>query len=234
MLDLIQRLEQRENEVIEQFRRELQLLPSLTDQEFNRVLLDKRMQALHGFEPFYNTAICSLENEEAKQIARGIVLEEYPAGQPNHREDAVYDLISIGIPRERILRTELSEGTKSSISALLELVTYDGSGHYDVRAVTALRVAGEVLPGEEFLAICNELERRYNFTKDKSRFYWPHLGHDQKTTPLGEYGTSHADRFGKVLAQIATSEAKLQVATKSMNDSCEARSIFYGQFSFQL
>lgn len=223
-------IERYEQEVIDRFREEIDLT-RLSNTEFENILLQKRLFSLEFFERFYNTTLCSLENEEAKAIARGIIRDEYPEDMPNHREDAVYDLIQIGLDKDTILRTELTAGTKATIDAMLGLVKYNHEPHYDMRSVTALRVAGEVLAGEELEIICEELERRYGLTKEKSAFYWPHVEHDKKTGPVGYKGTSHSDRFGELLAILVKSETDLEIVKSTIDDSYKARSKFWKRFA---
>lgn len=223
-------IEEYEQEEISRFRKDLELT-NLSNTEFENILLQKRLFSLEFFERFYNTALCSLGNEEAKAIARGIIRDEYPEDMPNHREDIVYDLIQIGLDKDTILRAELTAGTKETIDAMLGLVKYNGEPHYDIHSVTALRIAGEVLAGEELEIICGELERRYGLTKEKSAFYWPHAEHDKKTAPVGYKGTSHSDRFGELLAVLVTSDKELEIVKSAVDDSYKARSGFYKQFA---
>lgn len=207
----------------------------MCNSELEEILLQKRVLALEYFEPFYNTAIVSMQNEEGKKIARSIVIEEYPPQGPNHREHAVSDLRKIGIDEGRILTTVPTDGTKDAIAALRQLVAFgkEDVGNrkgYEIRALMALRFAGEVLAGEEFALLCPELERHYGLTREKSGFYWPHLGHDKKKQRFGKQGDSHADRFGLELAKLIDSEWAVDVAAATIEDSLEARWLFYDQF----
>ncbi len=230
--ELREDMEQYESEVIHRFCEGnlLRDLSGIDEATFKELLLQKRLFSLEFFERFYNTAICGLDDEEAKEIGRGLILEEYATGGPTHREDTVYDLGRIGIPKLEILTANVSPGTQRTIDSTIALVQYDGNTDYDVRTVTALRVAGEVLAGVEMGLICQELERRYGLSKADSKFYWPHAEHDKKTVPIGEAGVSHSDRFGQVLVRLVSSYSDLEVVKDSMERSYEARAGFYQQF----
>src|SRR3989344_3390794 len=179
-------LDQYEEKIAAQFRSQLEArLSTMSQPDFEELLLQKRVLALEYFEPFYTTAITCMVSDEAKIVARGILRQEYPSRTTTHREDAVKDLQTIGISLNKILTTEPSEVTYRVIKEMRELVKFKPEymadrSRYDVQALTALRVAGEVLAGEEFRVICSELQRRYGLTPEKSVYYWPHLGHDEK------------------------------------------------------
>lgn len=210
-------------------------LSKMPNSELEAILFQKRVLALEYFEPFYNTAIVSLLGEKSKEIARSIVVEEYPPNGPNHRENAVEDLRAIGIDESRILTATPTAGTRKAIDALRQLVAFkEQDVHnrktYEIRALMALRFGGEVLAGEEFALLCPELERRYGLTDDRSEFYWPHLEHDRRNKKFGEKGDSHSDKFGEELAKLINSQWAVDVAALAIEDSFEARSVFYDQF----
>ena len=228
----VSNLECHENKAISRFKQNeiLRNLSQLDEATFRKLLLQKRLFSLEFFERFYNTAICALDDGEAKRIGRGLILEEYATRGPTHREDTVYDLAKVGIPKLETLTTPVSDGTLEAIDATIDLVKYDGRRDYDIRAVTALRVGGEVFAGVEMELIYGELGQRYGLTKSDSRFYWPHAKNDKKTVPLGEAGSSHSDKFGQVLIRIVGNEEELGTAKGMIDKAYTARSIFYNQF----
>ena len=234
-----EKLERQEEKYIARFGEHPVLagLGDMRNTDLEQMLLQRSVFSLEYFEPFYNTAIRAVVNEEGKKIARGIVTEEYRGEEnPNHREDAVTDLKLIGIDEGIILTTEMTDCTKIALALLRQLVTFTDKDSknrklYDVRALTALRFGGEVMAGEEYALLCPELQRRYDLTPEKSVFYWPHRGHDQKKKKFGEKGSSHADRFGEILVEIIDSPEALEVAMRTIKDSFVARTRFYDQFS---
>ncbi len=235
----VQNLDQHEESLIEQFRKHpvLSTLKQITQDEFENLLLERRLLALDVFEPMYNRGLCGLEDETAKEIVREIIREEYPIAHPNHREDALSDLMLIGIPKERILAIKPSVQTRAARDVLINLVEYLPYGmvnhtedNYELRILTTLRVAGEVLPGIEHQLLWSEIERRYQKTSDQSRYYVPHGSHDSKRCSLGALGKSHADRLGVVLATKITDQAAYEKAQQYMHACYTTRTSFYDQF----
>lgn len=236
-MEHIKKLEELETALIGRFVKHPVLghLEELSNPEFEEVLLQKRIFSLEFFERFYNRAICGLESEEAKEIARGLIREEYPKIGPNHREDAVYDLLKIGILKERILGSVPARETETAINNLIDIVAYKPteSGKdksYDLRAIVAMRFGGEVLAGEEMAMLWKQLQQRYGLTESDSKFYLFHAQHDKKYVEAGKMGQSHSDRFGKVLKGAVNSDNNLRLAAKVMNDCYLTRAGFYDQF----
>lgn len=230
-------LNRKEDELKARFRQHPVLadLPKLADSRLEDVLLQRWALTMDGFERFYNTAIVSLQDVAARDLARSIIREEYPSKGANHREHAVQDLQAIGVDTGRILSVKPTRSTYRVGSMLRNLVVFDKAdigqrSNYDIRALTALRFAGEVLPGEEFDLFCHELERRYGLIAEKSVFYWPHLGHDKKEVLLGEPGSSHADRFGIALVKLVDKDKACSLAMCALEKSFKTRYAFYDQF----
>lgn len=236
-MEHINKLEELETALIGRFVRHPVLghLEELSNYKFEEVLLQKRIFSMDFFERFYNSAICGLESEEAKEIARGLIREEYPKSGPNHREDAVYDLLKIGLSKGRILGSVPTRETETAINNLIGIVAYKPteSGKdksYDLRAIVAMRFGGEVLAGEEMALLWKQLQQRYGLIEADSKFYLFHAMHDKKYVEAGKLGPSHSDRFGKVLKNAVNSDANLELAVKVMNDCYLARAGFYEQF----
>ena len=102
---------------------------------------------------------------------------------------------------------------------------------YDVGAMVALRMAGEVLVAEEYRHVVPELERRFGLTPEKSRFYAPHFYHDRKEGPEDVDMFSHTGSFESVLARMIHDEGKLEIALASAQRAYEVRTSFYDQFT---
>ncbi len=227
MSDYLIELDSFEEKIISQLQQHpiLRSLNTFSNPKLEDILLQKRWISLH-FTPFYDIAICTFKSEEARTIAKEIVREEYL--DSNHREDLVNDLIRCGLSRERIVSAKPSSETKKTVANLYQLVGWNN--HYDLRAALALRIAGEVLPGEENKVILDELQRRYQLTTDQLPHYALHAAHDRKKVPFGIESSSHADRFGTVITHLVDSAEKVELAKTIMGAAYHVRADFYDQF----
>ena len=225
-----------ENGTVERFRTAtvLSRLGSIPETVLEQILLQRRLFALEGFERVYNHALCGFIEEKAKKICRKVILDEYPQIGPNHREDAVHDMMLIGMNRTKILGTVITDGTTMAVEGIVDLVRYkpnEEGNHplFDIQGAAALRMY-ETLAGEETEMLFYELKRRYGLTEDKSHYYWPHVIHDKKRVPLGKPGETHADLFGILLPQLVDSEKKCSKAIETIRRAGEIRIGFYRQF----
>ncbi len=227
--------------LVERFRRyatELSSLKTTDDGRLKELLLQRRLLTLYGFDRFYNTAICALEDPKAARLAERTFAEEY-AGK-SHRRALVNDLERIGIPRKHILTARPTPATLETAEQLVQLVDPAAEGfertEYDVRALTALRVAGELLPGVEYGLLTPEISRRFGLREEDSEFFFLHGEHDARREPFGK-GTSHVDRYGAPIVRlIGASDAVMDVMSRQQDASCmilesyRARLGFYAQF----
>ena len=228
---VFEELEQYESTLASEFRSGItSLLTPLKNVAFEEVLLQRRVFSRDYFERFYNRAIEALCNEAVKEIVRGLIREEY-GRDTTHREDAVHDLKMIGIPLDRILRTRTTVQTQQSIAAMLELVQYEGQPDYDLQTTTALRFGGEILAGVEHTVLFSGLNTRCGLSQENSRYFWWHAVEDAKRVPFGQEGASHADRFGKLLAELVHEENDVCTVKKVMDKCYQVRTSFYEQFS---
>lgn len=205
----------------------LSKVSSLSDSELHALLLQKRHLSL-TFTPLYDRALCALVDEEAKDVVRDIVREEYVTS--NHREDLVQDLLTIRIPFRKIHQTKATPTTEKTIERTLRSVTYRHDYTNDIRILAALHMTGEILPGLEYGVIVPELEKRYGLTAEKSVFYYNHLAHDPKRVVLGESGQTHADRIGAVLGRLILYWEDALPAMKTIEEAYKIRTVFYEQF----
>lgn len=225
-MGLIERLNIFDDAVIEQFRRDVNTnLRILSDLELEDKLVQRRFLSL-AFTPFYDQGIDVLEDDEAKQVARELIREEYPQNAPSHREDLVTDLLKIGLTKNRILSARHTKRTKETIDGLYELVAFSGK-YDDIKIVSALRTAGEVLVAVEYELIVPELMRRYEFKPECSVFYVLHAEHDQKLKPLGQNRRTHSDKLGSILARLVDTEEKLVIAKQSMDNAYKVKTGFW-------
>lgn len=227
-------LNEYENRVIDLFRKHpvLSNLASLSKNDFEKLLLQQKFVAFQ-FTPLYDEAECFLQNSEARKVVRHLREEEYPSGKQSHRQDLFTDLDKIGISKERIGREKETEETRKAITRLYDLVRYksgETQSEYDVRSITGLRMAEEVLVAEAYNPILVELNRRYGLSMKDSVFYLPHFQHDIKKVPLGSKGSSHSDEFGEVIAGLVTNRKMFEVTKSAMNKAYTARKIIYDQF----
>lgn len=230
MMNLVERLNQLDDRIITNFRSTPVLvdLRRLSNSEFEDILIQRRFLSL-AFTPFNDQAVDGLEDEEAKQIVRELIREEYPQNAPSHREDLVTDLLARGLTKERILSVRPTPATIKTIYGLFELVKF-GNRYYDVKAISSLRMAGEVLVAEEYSFYVSEFERRYGLKPKNSVFYGSHLEHDRKQKPIGINGKTHSDKLGNVLARLVDTEEKLKVANESSDSALRVKAGFYYQF----
>ncbi len=211
-------------------------LDRLDNATLEELLLQRRLVSLH-FTPLYERAICALDSEEAKEVFRWLIREEYPRHGPNHREDFVADLQEIGLSKERILTAKPIGTTQAVIDGMYNLTAYRNEGNqyygkgYDIHTIAALRLGSEVLPSVEYHALLGELGRRYG---DKEyKHIRSHAYHDAKRTKIGESGTSHSDRLSTILAGMVDNDERLYVAVRAMYAVDCIKKGFYDQFKPQ-
>lgn len=175
------------------------------------------------FVPWYERAKQGLEMESAKEVLRNILRDEIPRDAPTHQDDRLADLERLGVSKQQALNTRATSRTKKTILRLKALVRYPQSD-YDLRVMVTLRIAGEILVAETYRHIVPALMRRFKMSPEESRFYYPHLVHDEK-----EAG-GHTDSFNAVLNKLITDTRTLHVARESARNAFEVRLAFYDQF----
>ena len=226
----IERFENLEEKLILRFKNHsvLSSLRKLTNNQFEEILIQRAFLSILGFTPFYDLASVGIENKEAKDLVKNLIREEYPIGKSSHREDLMTDLQLIGIKKEKVLGRTPSQETIISLYNLYELVKF-GSPHYDVKAITALRMAGEVLVAEEYDLLIKEIKSRYKINPKELVFYYPHFVHDRKSKGIG-LNKTHSDRLLLILKNNINSKNKLEAAIDSMEEALKVKNNFYNQF----
>jgi hypothetical protein len=170
------------------------------------VLLQRRFFSL-AFTPIYDLAIDGLLDEASKACAREILREEYGSGgQPTHREDLVHDLLVLGATRQQILASAPSSTTIRLLERLFDTFRKQEEEHfYQLKILTTLRLAGEVLVAIEYERLWPHLRRFGLSASDEpggtySRFYYPHMCHDARRRRFADQGNplkplTHSDRL---------------------------------------
>ncbi len=188
------------------------------------ILIQRRLLSINLFTWMVDTLLCAMEGDEARDIAIGILREEY-AG-PNHRYEFLMEIVALGIQRRDVLRRKPSPVTKQVMKRIgrVTLRLVDAS---ELERLIFLRFFGEILPGHEFAHLLCIMQDQQMIEAEKSRFLWPHvnydvIGHDE--------ALSHADQYlihiERLLGDI---DDRAAVATL-LQDACDIRLLFYSQF----
>ncbi len=228
---LVHKLFAFEDQLVQQLHRHpfFQQFERMSTDELHTYLVQKWFLS-ENFVQWYDRVINGLDDPEARSVLRHIIFDETPAQAPSHREDLLTDLEYIGVPRSRVLTAKPTRETLRTKQRLHDLVEYR-QHDYDLHAMVALRMAGEVLVAEEYRHVVPELERRFGLTPGRSRFYAPHFYHDRKEGPEDVEMFSHTGSFESVLARMITDEQKLDVALRSAQQAYDTRASFHDQFT---
>lgn len=231
----LKELDNLENNLIQKLNahKALSGIEATDDGRFTEMLLQKRFHSL-AFTLLYDVAIDGLGNEEARKVARAILREEYPQNAPSHREDLAHDLQKIGVSKKRIMNSVPAKETLECAKKLFSMLKMEESQEaYDIKAMTVLRLWGEVFVSEEYGAFIKKLSAM-GLTKQGSRFYWQHYVHDKKRAAIddsaGEKRT-HSDRFTHVLQKLLDSPEKVEVCAETSIQVFAIKSRFYDQFT---
>ena len=198
----------------------------LTDRELKKYLLQKWFLSFN-FVPWYDKAILSLNNQTAKLVLKKIVQDESPPNAPSHREDLIEDLEFIGIKKAEILTAKPTDTTLNTLGGLFSLAAFSKDDYNDLRIMVSLRLAGEVLVGEEYRHLVPELEKRIGLKPTKSVFYAPHFYHDRKDAKSGH----HTHSFTSVLEGLIRDGKSLGKAKSAAEKAFRVRLGFFDQFS---
>lgn len=239
----MQELDEREDEMIEQFRQHpvLKNVELLSDNDFTALLLQRRFLSL-SFTAAYDSTIDLLEDEAGLQLARVILREEYPGGEGytrSHREDMKEDLLQLGVRREELLATRPTQATIQAIADTFTLISSAGVGDCaDARLLTFLRFWGEVLVSVEYGELWRRMEP--SLVKEgtnRSLFYFPHHLHDAKVHPLvttSSLSSTHSDQLGMRLWHLLGSDEAQDMFIATENDVLLLKMRFYDQFTSML
>ena len=219
----------------------IQNISELDTDQFYDVLLQRRFVS-HAITNLYDFAIDSNINTDCKLILRRIQREEYPdptsyeSYPPSHREDLVHDLQLIGISLDQILQSRPSKTTKACVDFMLNKMLDYGSENSAIKTITFIRFAGEVIVAEEYKALWSRIAKilmdsGYN-PKNVSRFFWPHIIHDARSSFSAEMMKSktHSSYLGFFLSRLINSDSDLSLFRSAENDALRLKRFFYDQF----
>jgi hypothetical protein len=219
----------------------VQNISNLDTEQFFNVLLQRRFVS-HAITNLYDLAIDSNINKDCKLILRRIQREEYPDSTnqeqypPSHREDLVHDLQLIGISLDQILQSRPSKTTKACIDSMLTKMLDYGSDNSSIKTIAFIRFAGEVLVAEEYKALWFRIAKilvdlRHN-PKSISRFFWPHIIHDSRSSFSTEIKKSktHSSYLGFFLSSLINSDSDLSLFKCAENEAVQLKCLFYDQF----
>lgn len=222
----------------------------LTREQLLELLLQRRFLSL-AFTPLYDLAVDAFDDRETKDCLREILREEYPANdQPTHREDLVADLIALGATWEMVVESAATSATVETIGRLVQaLRKVEARTLYQVKVLSFMRLAGEVLVAVEYQRLWPSLETfglrgersrtalAPEASRVASRFYYPHLRHDGGTFRLSDDNDelppmSHSDRLTELLRQRlrATGPSGVESALQAMERAISIKVAFYDQF----
>ena len=217
-----------ENGIMDEYKLGLEkLVRKMSNAEFKRMLLQRKWTS-YSFTPLYDFGIDGMQNEKAKIILRGIRNDEYPPG-PSHREDLVHDMKIMGMDIEEIMNTQPSKHTEKTIKSQFDFLRFNEEQEmHDIKAVTFLRFALEILVSVEYSVFVRRLED-FGLTRRNSRFYWPHFLHDMKQHPLGHRDEPHSDMLSEQLASMLDTLKKAAACGRYTQKSYDLRANFFRQ-----
>ena len=195
--------------------------------EFKRMLLQRKWTS-YAFTPLYDFGIDGMQNEKAKHILRSIRTDEYPPEGPSHKEDLVHDLKIIGMDIEEIMNAQPSKHTEKSIKEQFDFLKIKDPETHDIKVVTFLRFALEILVSVEYSVFVRRLED-FGLTRRNSIFYWPHFMHDMKQNPLGTKGITHSDMLSGQLGEMLDTLKKASACGRYTQKSYDLRADFFRQ-----
>ena len=203
-------------------------IDSLSNETFRKFVIQIGFVSFE-FVKFLERAKFPFENEAIREAARHILRDEIPVDGPTHQDNRISDLRMLGFTLDEILNTPATNDTKKTIDGYYSLVKYPQE-NYDLKVLTAVRVIGEVLVGETYRHVVEQMVKRFGLNPDKSLFYTFHWKHDQKGGTGDAGGEGHTEYYDKVMQEMLTDEAKLQIAKDSAQKAFQVRCDFHNQF----
>ena len=184
-----------------------------------------------NFVKWYETAKLGMTDDEGKEVVRTILRSEIPRKGPTHQDDRFADLVLAGIDPEEILAAQPTQHTEDVVSNLFAIVLNHPPRHFDLHALIILRVAGEILVAEQYKHIVAHWNITLGLDLGQSRFFVPHMLHDQKNRG-GSRG--HAGVFDKVLSRLICNTETLEIAQEAAILAERTRSSIHNQFVFMV
>jgi len=179
-----------------------------------------------NFLKWYQQSALGITDPEAREVIRQIMRSEVPQDGPTHQEDRFADLALLGLSRRMILNTSPTPDTQRVVDRLFDITRYtQRAPHFDLSILVMLRVAGEILVAEQYKPILGHWNITFGLQPKQSRFFLPHIAHDQKRGSKG-----HAGAFDKVLTRLIRNENALRIAMMAAETAESVRSSFNIQF----
>jgi hypothetical protein len=245
---LIEKLDRIEKSLQTEVRNAIRHLePIKLDREVFFEILLQREWLSYFFTGVYDIILNRLSQHATSTRAtiRQIIREEYPdlrwppTGElPSHREDLVSDLLSMGMTEDRHRKSWFTSETKTAADESIDAIHYCLNTDFpDVSLIAYLRFWGEVLTAVEYKELWPRI--RLLLGPRESKFYLPHIGHDEQQTLLAKIednvdSTTHADELGKFLARLVDSAPTKSRAVDCAEAACRKASDlkinFYRQF----
>jgi hypothetical protein len=170
--------------------------------------------------------------------------EEYGSGaRPTHRQDLMQDLLALGATRDELLGSVASETTLHVLARMFAAIRKSEDEHlYQIKVLTTLRIAGEVLVAVEYDHYWPHLQRLGLRAANepggvRSVFYYPHLCHDERRQRFaGEpdkfVARTHSDQLADCLRSslIAGSSEEIDYCISAATSAEDMKRSFYNQF----
>jgi hypothetical protein len=214
--------------------------------DFILILIQRRFLSKSVIN-IYEEAIDLLSNQQAKQVIRSLIKEEFvrnAKGDPlrSHRELLFQDLLNLGATKEQILNSSESEVTKSTIKECINILSIDfGEDRFELGLITALRFMTEVLVAEEYKCLWGKISQKLSsnmsdINKVRSEFYYFHMIHDDRGLDIGRKrgigGVSHAEQLANIIYPLISTEDDVNYCTSIEKKVFHIKYKFYDQFTF--
>ena len=189
------------------------------------ILVQRRLLSINMFTWMLDNLICAMDDDEAREIAIGILREEY-AG-PNHRYEFLMEIVDLGLTRRDVLRRKPSKVTEDVMRGIARL-TVELIEASDLERLTFLRFFAEILPGHEFAHLLDIMVEHEMIVANDSRFLRPHVNYD---VVGNKEALSHAEQYRAQIEQLIEKGGDRKAVTKILRRSCDLRLRFYSQFA---
>jgi hypothetical protein len=218
-------------------------MTKMSRSEILAILLQRRFLSL-GFTPFYEMAMDGLVDESSQAVVREILREEYGSGaRLTHRQDLMQDLLALGATRDELVGCVASESTLHVLARMFAAIRKSDDEHlHQIKVLTTLRMAGEVLVAVEYDRYWPHLQRLGLRAANepggvRSVFYYPHLCHDERrqrfaAEPDQFVARTHSDQLANCLRSrlIASSSEGIDYCIRAATTAEDIKRSFYNQF----
>lgn len=189
------------------------------------ILVQRRILSIDMFTWMVDHLICAIDDDEAREIAIGILRDEYCG--PNHRYEFLMEIVQLGVTKRWVLRQRMSATTREVEKRIRKVTKYliDAT---ELERLAFLRFFSEVLPGQEFAHLLAILQNRKMIDPAASRFLRPHVNYDVVGI---EDSLSHADQYRLHVARLLEQRSDLDLVERMLREARDIRILFYSQFA---